>query len=225
MAKQIKYGEEARRCLERGINALSDTVKITLGPKGRNVVLDKKFGTPQIVNDGVTSARDIELDDPFENMGAQLVKEVVSETNDVAADGTTTATVLAHAIVTEGMKNVAAGANPIILGRGIKKAVDAAVESLKKQSNPIKNKEAIAQVAAISADSEEIGRLISDAMEKVGHDGVITVEESKSLATELDIVEGMQFDRGYVSAYMETDTQKMQAVLEEPYILLTDKYI
>jgi chaperonin GroEL len=225
MAKQIKYGEEARRCLERGINALSDTVKITLGPKGRNVVLDKKFGTPQIVNDGVTIAKDIELEDPFENMGAQLVKEVASKTNDVAGDGTTTATVLAQAIVNEGMKNVAAGANPIILGRGIKKAVDAAVESLKKQSNPIKNKEAIAQVAAISADSEEIGRLISDAMEKVGNDGVITVEESKSLATELDIVEGMQFDRGYVSAYMVTDTEKMEAVLEEPYILITDKKI
>ena len=225
MAKQIKYGEEARRCLERGINALSDTVKITLGPKGRNVVLDKKFGTPQIVNDGVTIAKDIELEDPFENMGAQLVKEVASKTNDVAGDGTTTATVLAQAIVNEGMKNVAAGANPIILGRGIKKAVDAAVESLKKQSSPIKNKEAIAQVAAISADSEEIGRLISDAMEKVGNDGVITVEESKSLATELDIVEGMQFDRGYVSAYMVTDTEKMEAVLEEPYILITDKKI
>ena len=199
MAKQLKYGEEARRSLERGINALADTVKITLGPKGRNVVLDKKFGSPQIVNDGVTIAKEIELEDPFENMGAQLVKEVASKTNDVAGDGTTTATVLAQAIINEGLKNVAAGANPMILGRGIKKAVNAAVESLKAQSSPIKGKEAIAQVASISADDPEIGSLISDAMEKVGNDGVITVEESKSLATELEIVEGMQFDRGYVS--------------------------
>lgn len=225
MAKQLKYGEEARRSLERGINALADTVKITLGPKGRNVVLDKKFGSPQIVNDGVTIAKEIELEDPFENMGAQLVKEVASKTNDVAGDGTTTATVLAQAIINEGLKNVAAGANPMILGRGIKKAVNAAVESLKAQSSPIKGKEAIAQVASISADDPEIGSLISDAMEKVGNDGVITVEESKSLATELEIVEGMQFDRGYVSAYMVTDTEKMEAVLDEPYILITDKKI
>jgi chaperonin GroEL len=225
MAKQIKYGEEARRYLERGVNALADTVKITLGPKGRNVVLDKKFGSPQIVNDGVTIAKEIELEDPFENMGAQLVKEVASKTNDVAGDGTTTATVLAQAIIKEGMKNVAAGANPMILGRGIEKAVKAAVESLKSQSSPIQNKEAIAQVASISADDTTIGQLISDAMEKVGNDGVITVEESKSLATELDVVEGMQFDRGYVSAYMVTDTEKMEAVLDDPYILITDKKI
>ena len=225
MAKQIKYGEDARRSLERGVNALTDTVKITLGPKGRNVVLDKKFGSPQIVNDGVTIAKEIELEDPFENMGAQLVKEVASKTNDVAGDGTTTATVLAQAIVHEGMKNVAAGANPMILGRGIQLAVNAAVESLKSQSSPIQNKESIAQVASISADDTTIGQLISDAMEKVGNDGVITVEESKSLATELDVVEGMQFDRGYVSAYMVTDTEKMAAVLDDPYILITDKKI
>ena len=225
MAKQLKYGEEARRSLERGINALADTVKITLGPKGRNVVLDKKFGSPQIVNDGVTIAKEIELEDPFENMGAQLVKEVASKTNDVAGDGTTTATVLAQAIINEGLKNVAAGANPMILGRGLKKAVNDDVESLKAQSSPIKGKEAIAQVASISADDPEIGSLISDAMEKVGNDGVITVEESKSLATELEIVEGMQFDRGYVSAYMVTDTEKMEAVLDDPYILITDKKI
>ncbi|HHY83548.1 MAG TPA: chaperonin GroEL [Clostridiales bacterium] len=225
MAKQMKYGEEARRYLERGVNALADTVKITLGPKGRNVVLEKKFGSPQIVNDGVTIAKEIELEDPFENMGAQLVKEVASKTNDVAGDGTTTATVLAQAIIHEGMKNVAAGANPMLIGRGIQKAVNAAVESLKAQSRPIQNKEAIAQVASISADDTTVGQLISDAMEKVGNDGVITVEESKSLATELDVVEGMQFDRGYVSAYMVTDTEKMEAVLDEPYILITDKKI
>lgn len=225
MAKQLKYGEEARRYLERGVNALADTVKITLGPKGRNVVLDRKFGSPQIVNDGVTIAKEIELEDPFENMGAQLVKEVASKTNDVAGDGTTTATLLAQAIVHEGMKNVAAGANPMILGKGIQKAVNAAVESLKAQSSPIQNKESIAQVAAISADDSTVGQLISDAMEKVGNDGVITVEESKSMATELDVVEGMQFDRGYVSAYMVTDTEKMVAALEDPYILITDKKI
>ncbi|HHT65702.1 MAG: chaperonin GroEL [Caldicoprobacterales bacterium] len=225
MAKQLKYGEEARRYLERGVNALANTVKITLGPKGRNVVLDRKFGSPQIVNDGVTIAKEIELEDPFENMGAQLVKEVASKTNDVAGDGTTTATLLAQAIVNEGMKNVAAGANPMILGKGIQKAVNAAVDSLKAQSSPIQNKESIAQVASISADDPDVGQLISDAMEKVGNDGVITVEESKSLATELDIVEGMQFDRGYVSAYMVTDTEKMVAVLEDPYILITDKKI
>ena len=218
MAKQVKYGEEARRYLERGVNALANTVKVTLGPKGRNVVLDRKFGTPQIVNDGVTIAKEIELEDPFENMGAQLVKEVASKTNDVAGDGTTTATVLAQAIIREGMKNVAAGANPMILGKGIQKAVEAAVESLKVQSSPIQNKESIAQVASISADDPNVGKLISDAMEKVGNDGVITVEESKSLATELDVVEGMQFDRGYVSAYMVTDTEKMEAVLDDPYI-------
>lgn len=225
MAKQLKYGEEARRYLERGVNALADTVKITLGPKGRNVVLDRKFGSPQIVNDGVTIAKEIELEDPFENMGAQLVKEVASKTNDVAGDGTTTATLLAQAIIHEGMKNVAAGANPMILGKGIQKAVIAAVESLKSQSSPIQNKESIAQVAAISADDPNVGQLISDAMEKVGNDGVITVEESKSMDTELEVVEGMQFDRGYVSAYMVTDTEKMVAALEDPYILITDKKI
>ncbi len=225
MAKQLKYGEEARRYLERGVNTLNDTVKITLGPKGRNVVLEKKFGSPQIVNDGVTIAKEIELEDPFENMGAQLVKEVASKTNDVAGDGTTTATVLAQAIVHEGMKNVAAGANPMIIGKGIQRAVQVAVESLKSQSSPIQNKESIAQVASISADDNTIGQLISDAMEKVGSDGVITVEESKSMATELDVVEGMQFDRGYVSAYMVTDTEKMVADLDDPYILITDKKI
>lgn len=225
MAKQLKYGEEARRLLERGVNALTDTVKITLGPKGRNVVLDKKFGSPQIVNDGVTIAKEIELEDPFENMGAQLVKEVASKTNDVAGDGTTTATILAQAIIHEGMKNVAAGANPMILGKGIQRAVLATVEFLKAQSQPIENKEAITQIASISADDATIGQLISDAMEKVGNDGVITVEESKSLLTELDVVEGMQFDRGYVSAYMVTDTEKMEASLDDAYILITDKKI
>jgi len=223
MAKQIKYGEEARRALEAGVNALANTVKITLGPKGRNVVLDKKFGSPQIVNDGVTIAKEIELEDPFENMGAQLVKEVATKTNDVAGDGTTTATVLAQAIIREGLKNVAAGANPMILKKGIEKAVEAAVESLKEISKPIENKDSITQVASISAADETIGQLISDAMEKVGKDGVITVEESKSMQTELDIVEGMQFDRGYISAYMVTDTEKMVADLEDPYILITDK--
>ncbi len=225
MAKQLKYGEEARRSLERGVNAMADTVKITMGPKGRNVVLDKKYGSPQIVNDGVTIAKEIELEDPFENMGAQLVKEVASKTNDVAGDGTTTATLLAQSIVHEGMKNVAAGANPMILGKGIQKAVEKTVESLKAQSSKIENKESIAQVASISADDNTIGQLISNSMEKVGNDGVITVEESKSMATELDIVEGMQFDRGYVSSYMVTDTEKMEAVLDDPYILITDKKI
>ncbi|NLN40823.1 MAG: chaperonin GroEL [Clostridiales bacterium] len=225
MAKQLIYGEDARRALERGVNALADTVKITMGPKGRNVVLDKKFGSPQIVNDGVTIAKEIELEDPYENMGAQLVKEVATKTNDVAGDGTTTATVLAQAIIREGLKNVAAGANPMILRRGIERAVEAAVESLKDLSKPIEKKEAIAQVAAISAGDEKIGQLISDAMEKVGKDGVITVEESKSLLTELDVVEGMQFDRGYVSAYMVTDTEKMIAELDDPYILITDRKI
>jgi len=225
MAKQLTYSEDARRALERGINKLTDTVKITLGPRGRNVVLDKKFGSPQIVNDGVTIAKEIELEDPYENMGAQLVKEVATKTNDVAGDGTTTATVLAQAIIREGLKNVAAGANPMLLKKGIERAVDAAVEALRNLSKPIENKEAIAQVASISADDEEVGRLISDAMEKVGNDGVITVEESKSLETELDIVEGMQFDRGYISPYMVTDTEKMVAELEDPYILITDKKI
>jgi len=225
MAKQLTYSEDARRALERGINKLADTVKITLGPRGRNVVLDKKFGSPQIVNDGVTIAKEIEVEDPYENMGAQLVKEVATKTNDVAGDGTTTATVLAQAIIREGLKNVAAGANPMLLKKGIERAVDAAVEALRNLSKPIENKEAIAQVASISADDEEVGRLISDAMEKVGNDGVITVEESKSLETELDIVEGMQFDRGYISPYMVTDTEKMVAELEDPYILITDKKI
>jgi len=223
MAKQIKYGEEARRALEAGVNALADTVRITLGPKGRNVVLDKKFGSPQIVNDGVTIAKEIELEDPFENMGAQLVKEVATKTNDVAGDGTTTATILAQAIIREGLKNVAAGANPVLLKKGIDKAVKAAVDYLTEISKPIESKESIAQVASISAADTTIGELISDAMEKVGKDGVITVEESKSMNTELDIVEGMQFDRGYISAYMVTDTEKMVANLEEPYILITDK--
>ena len=225
MAKQLKYGEEARRNLEHGVNAMADTVKITMGPKGRNVVLDKKYGSPQIVNDGVTIAKEIELEDPFENMGAQLVREVASKTNDVAGDGTTTATLLAQSIVHEGMKNVAAGANPMILGKGIQKAVAKTVESLKAQSRKIENKESIAQVASISADDNTIGQLISDSMEKVGNDGVITVEESKSMATELNLVEGMQFDRGYVSSYMVTDTEKMEAVLDDPYILITDKKI
>jgi chaperonin GroEL len=225
MAKQIKYGEEARRLLEQGVSSLADTVKITLGPKGRNVVLDKKFGSPQIVNDGVTIAKEIELEDPFENMGAQLVKEVASKTNDVAGDGTTTATVLAQAIIREGMKNVAAGANPMILGKGIQKAVEATICSLKKQSKPIESKESIAQIAAISAGDPEIGILISDAMEKVGNDGVITVEESRTMHTDLEVVEGMQFDRGYLSAYMVTDTEKMEAVLDDAYILITDKKI
>ncbi|MDN5277431.1 MAG: chaperonin GroEL [Clostridiales bacterium] len=225
MAKQLIYGEEARRAIERGVNKLADTVKITLGPKGRNVVLEKKYGSPQIVNDGVTIAKEIELEDPYENMGAQLVREVASKTNDVAGDGTTTATVLAQAIIREGLKNVAAGANPMLLKRGIQRAADAAVEALKKLSKPIESKEAIAQVASISAGDETIGQLIADAMEKVGKDGVITVEESKSLVTEVETVEGMQFDRGYISPYMVTDTEKMIAELDEPLILITDKKI
>jgi len=225
MAKQIKYGEEARRLLESGVNQLADTVKITLGPKGRNVVLDKKFGSPVITNDGVTIAKEIELKDPFENMGAQLVKEVATKTNDVAGDGTTTATLLAQAIIREGLKNVAAGANPMSIKKGILKAVDASVDSLKNISKPITGSTAIAQVAAISAGDEEIGKLIAEAMEKVGNDGVITVEESKTLKTELKVVEGMQFDRGYASAYMVTDTDKMEAVLDDPLILITDKKI
>jgi len=225
MAKEIKFGEDARRAMERGINKLADTVKVTLGPKGRNVVLDKKFGAPLITNDGVTIAREIELEDKYENMGAQLVKEVATKTNDVAGDGTTTATLLAQAIIREGLKNVAAGANPMILQRGIRAAVDKAVEEIKRFSKEVESKEAIAQVASISAGDEAIGKLIADAMEKVGNDGVITVEESKSMGTTLEVVEGMQFDRGYVSAYMVTDTEKMIAEYEEPYILITDKKI
>jgi chaperonin GroEL len=225
MAKNIIFGEEARRSMQKGVDKLADTVKITLGPKGRNVVLDKKFGAPLITNDGVTIAREIELEDPFENMGAQLVKEVATKTNDVAGDGTTTATLLAQAIIREGLKNVTAGANPMLIRQGIKIAVDKAVEEIAKISKPVNGKEDIARVAAISASDEEIGKLISDAMEKVGNEGVITVEESKSMGTELDVVEGMQFDRGYVSAYMVTDTEKMEAILDNAYILLTDKKI
>ncbi|MEI6603162.1 MAG: chaperonin GroEL [Clostridia bacterium] len=225
MAKEIIYGEDARRALEAGINKLANTVKITLGPKGRNVVLDKKFGAPLITNDGVTIAKEIELEDRFENMGAQLVKEVATKTNDVAGDGTTTATLLAQAIVREGMKNVAAGANPIILKRGIDKAVVEAVAGILEISEKVKGKQDIARVASISANDELIGALIADAMEKVSNDGVITVEESKTMGTELEVVEGMQFDRGYLSSYMITDTEKMEAVIEDPYILITDKKI
>ena len=223
MAKDIKYGVEARKALEAGVNKLADTVRVTLGPKGRNVVLDKSFGTPLITNDGVTIAKEIELEDAFENMGAQLVKEVATKTNDVAGDGTTTATVLAQAMINEGMKNLAAGANPIVLRKGMKKATDAAVEAIAKMSEPIKGKEQIARVAAISASDDEVGSLVADAMEKVTNEGVITIEESKTMKTELDLVEGMQFDRGYVSAYMCTDMDKMEAVLDNPYILITDK--
>ena len=225
MAKQLKYSEDARRALQAGLDKLANTVKITLGPKGRNVVLDKKYGAPLITNDGVTIAKEIELEDPFENMGAQLVKEVATKTNDVAGDGTTTATLLAQAIVREGMKNVAAGANPMVVRRGIEAAVSEAVEGLKALSKPVGSKNAIAQVASISAGDETVGKLISDAMEKVGNDGVITVEESKTMKTELNIVEGMQFDRGYASAYMVTDTEKMEGILDNPYILITDKKI
>ncbi len=225
MAKIIKFDEDARRSMERGVNTLADTVKVTLGPKGRNVVLSKTFGSPQITNDGVTIAREIELSDPYENMGAQLVKEVATKTNDVAGDGTTTATLLAQAIIREGLKNVAAGANPMILRKGIAKAVDAAVEELKNITKTVETSEEIAQIASISAGDEEIGTLISQAMDEVGKDGVITVEESKTMGTELTVVEGMQFDRGYLSAYMVTNTEKMEAVLENPYILITDKKI
>ena len=225
MAKEIKYGAEARAALESGVNQLADTVSVTLGPKGRNVVLDKSFGTPLITNDGVTIAKEIELADPFENMGAQLVKEVASKTNDVAGDGTTTATVLAQAMINEGMKNLAAGANPIILRKGMKKATDVAVEAIAKMSKPVTGKDQIARVAAISAGDDSVGEIVSDAMEKVSKDGVITIEESKSMLTELDLVEGMQFDRGYVSAYMCTDMEKMEANLDDPYILITDKKI
>jgi len=225
MAKNILFGEEARRAMQRGVDKLADTVKITLGPKGRNVILDKKFGSPLITNDGVTIAREIELEDPYENMGAQLVKEVATKTNDVAGDGTTTATLLAQAIIREGLKNVTAGANPMLIRTGIKMAVDKTVEVIKKSSKPVSGKQDIARIAAISASDEEIGSLIADAMEKVGNEGVITVEESKSMGTELDVVEGMQFDRGYLSAYMVTDAEKMEANLDEPYILITDKKI
>lgn len=225
MAKQILYGEEARKAIEKGINSLANTVKITLGPKGRNVVLDKKYGTPLITNDGVTIAKDIELEDPFENMGAQLLKEVATKTNDTAGDGTTTATLLAQAIIREGLKNLAAGANPMILKNGIEKATSKAVEGLKELSRPITSKNAIAQVASISAGDSKVGEMISEAMEKVGKDGVITVEDSKTMDTQLVVVEGMQFDRGYASAYMVTDTDKMEAVLDDPVILITDKKI
>ena len=225
MAKDLKYGVDARKALEAGVNKLADTVRVTIGPKGRNVVLDKQFGAPLITNDGVTIAKEIELEDPFENMGAQLVKEVATKTNDVAGDGTTTATVLTQAMVQEGMKNLEAGANPIVLRRGMKKATDAAVEALKEMSQKVKGKEQIAKVAAISAGDEEVGNLVADAMEKVTNDGVITIEESKTMQTELDLVEGMQFDRGYLSAYMCTDMDKMEANLDDPYILITDKKI
>ena len=225
MAKQLKYGEEARKALESGLNQLADTVKITLGPKGRNVVLEKKFGAPLITNDGVTIAKEIELEDPFENMGAQLVKEVATKTNDVAGDGTTTATLLAQAMVHEGLRNVAAGANPMGIRRGIEAAVTEAVEGLKAHSKKVETKQEIAQVASIPASDKRIGELIADAMEKVGNDGVITVEEGKTMKTELSVVEGMQFDRGYCSAYMVTDTDKMEAVLDDPYILITEKKI
>ena len=225
MAKQIKYGVEARKALEAGVNQLANTVRVTLGPKGRNVVLDKSFGAPLITNDGVTIAKEIELEDAFENMGAQLVKEVATKTNDVAGDGTTTATVLAQAMITEGMKNLAAGANPIGLRKGMKKATDAAVEAIAKMSQPIEGRDSIARVAAISAADDEVGEMVADAMEKVSNDGVITIEESKTMKTELDLVEGMQFDRGYVSAYMCTDMDKMEANLDDPFILITDKKI
>ncbi len=225
MAKEIKYGVEARKALEAGVNQLADTVRVTLGPKGRNVVLDKSFGAPLITNDGVTIAKEIELADPFENMGAQLVKEVATKTNDAAADGTTTATVLAQAMINEGMKNLAAGANPIIMRKGMKKATDAAVEAIKGMKKDVKSQADIARVAAISSADEEVGQMVADAMEKVSKDGVITIEESKTMKTELDLVEGMQFDRGYVSAYMATDMEKMEAVLDDPYILITDKKI
>ena len=225
MAKEIKYGVEARKALEAGVNKLADTVRVTIGPKGRNVVLDKSFGAPLITNDGVTIAKEIELEDPFENRGAQLLKEVATKTNDVAGDGTTTATVLAQAMVNEGMKNLAAGANPIVLRKGMKKATDEAVKAIAEMSEPISSKDQIARVAAISAASDEVGEMVADAMEKVTNDGVITIEESKTMKTELDLVEGMQFDRGYISAYMCTDMEKMEATLDDPYILITDKKI
>lgn len=225
MAKEIKYGAEARAALQSGVDQLADAVRVTIGPKGRNVVLDKSYGAPLITNDGVSIAKEIELKDPYENMGAQLVKEVATKTNDVAGDGTTTATILAQAMVDEGVKNLAAGANPMVLRRGMKKATDAAVDAIVKMSAPVKGKDQIARVASISASSDEVGDMIADAMEKVSNDGVITIEESKTMQTELDLVEGMQFDRGYISSYMVTDTDKMEAVLDEPYILITDKKI
>ena len=225
MAKEIKYGSEARTALEKGVNQLADTVKVTLGPKGRNVVLDKSFGAPLITNDGVTIAKEIELEDGFENMGAQLIREVASKTNDVAGDGTTTATVLAQAMVHEGMKNLEAGANPIVLRKGMKKATDNAVEAIRAMSSKVNGKEQIARVAAVSSGDEEVGQMVADAMEIVSNDGVITIEESKTMQTELDLVEGMQFDRGYISAYMATDMEKMEAILDDPYILITDKKI
>ena len=225
MAKEIKYGADARQALEAGVNKLADTVRVTLGPKGRNVVLDKSYGAPLITNDGVTIAKEIELEDAFENMGAQLVKEVATKTNDVAGDGTTTATVLAQAMIKEGMKNLEAGANPIVLRKGMKKATDCAVESIKSMSTTVTGKDQIAKVAAISAGDEEVGQMVADAMEKVSRDGVITIEESKTMQTELDLVEGMQFDRGYISAYMCSDMDKMEAVLDDPFILITDKKI
>ena len=225
MAKDIKYGVDARKAMEAGVNKLADTVRVTLGPKGRNVVLDKKFGTPLITNDGVTIAKEIELDDAFENMGAQLVKEVATKTNDAAGDGTTTATVLAQAMINEGMKNLAAGANPIVMRKGMKKASDAAIEAIESLAKKVTGREQITRVAAISASSDEVGEMVADAMEKVSKDGVITIEESKTMKTELDLVEGMQFDRGYLSAYMCTDMEKMEAVLDDPYILITDKKI
>ena len=225
MAKEIKYGAEARKALESGVNQLANTVRVTIGPKGRNVVLDKSFGAPLITNDGVTIAKEIELEDAFENMGAQLIREVAAKTNDVAGDGTTTATVLAQAMVQEGMKNLAAGANPIVLRKGMKKATEVAVEAIAAMSSKVESKERIANVAAISAGDVEVGEMVADAMEKVSNDGVITIEESKTMKTELDLVEGMQFDRGYISAYMATDMEKMEAVLENPYVLITDKKI
>ena len=225
MAKEIKYGSEARAALEAGVNKLADTVRVTIGPKGRNVVLEKSYGAPLITNDGVTIAKEIELEDGFENMGAQLIKEVAAKTNDVAGDGTTTATVLAQAMVNEGMKNLAAGANPIVLRKGMKKATDKTVEALLNMAKPVEGKQQIARVAAVSSGDEEVGAMVADAMEKVSNDGVITIEESKTMQTELDLVEGMQFDRGYISAYMATDMEKMEAVLDNPYILITDKKI
>ena len=225
MAKEIKYGEEARAALEAGVNKLADTVRVTLGPKGRNVVLDKTYGAPMITNDGVTIAKEIELEDAFENMGAQLIREVASKTNDVAGDGTTTATVLAQAMIHEGMRNLAAGANPIVLRKGMKKATDAAVEAIREMSSKVSSKEQIARVAAVSSSDDQVGEMIADAMEKVSQNGVITIEESKTMQTELDLVEGMQFDRGYISAYMATDMEKMEAVLDDPFILITDKKI
>ncbi|MBQ6897388.1 MAG: chaperonin GroEL, partial [Clostridia bacterium] len=225
MAKQLLYGEDARKALQSGIDKLSNTVKITLGPKGRNVVLDKKYGAPLITNDGVTIAKEIELEDPFENMGAQLVKEVSTKTNDIAGDGTTTATLLAQALVSEGMKNVAAGANPMTVKKGIQKAVDTAVKALKADAKPVQSSSDIARIATVSAADENIGNLISEAMEKVSADGVITVEESKTAETSCDVVEGMQFDRGYISPYMVTDTDKMEAVIDDAFILITDKKI